>query len=343
MLCLASSACTPPLIKVASFTSCRRWRTSSTTHHLHLRQPRPTHRSTRHPSPQLHHRHTYNQAGNLTATHHLRLRRRRATRQQNPRRRHHQIHGLGRRLQQRPAAPERLRRQFHVRPAGTPVEQIKGTSRPATGRRPDHRHKNRSAIATLVECSTRFTKLVHLPDDHTAPTATAALARAMHRVPEHPRRTLTWDPGSEMAEHYGVSMATGMTIYFCDPASPWQRRATRTPTAFCANTSRKKRPLDPQGGPRTGPASGRNSPEWPGTTDPADPHPTRYPPSPALPASDADPTRLRRPSGPPRAPAEQRTHPLSCLRGGPATYSLMRDPSVRCADLQQQREKQQDD
>jgi len=82
---------------------------------------------------------------------------------------------------------------------------------------------NRSAIGTLVERTSRYTKLVHLDGDHTATTVTAALAESLNEIPEHLRLTLTWDQGSEMAEHHAVSLATGMTVYFCDPGSPWQR------------------------------------------------------------------------------------------------------------------------
>ena len=81
----------------------------------------------------------------------------------------------------------------------------------------------RSAIGTLVERTSRKTLLVHLPDDRTAGTVTAAIITSMRRIPEHMRRSLTWDQGSEMAEHDAISQALGMPIYFCDPASPWQR------------------------------------------------------------------------------------------------------------------------
>lgn len=83
---------------------------------------------------------------------------------------------------------------------------------------------NRSAIATLVERHTRFTMLAHLPGgDHSAPTVAAALSRRMQTLPQHLRGSLTWDQGSEMAQHQKISLAAGLPIYFCDPASPWQR------------------------------------------------------------------------------------------------------------------------
>jgi IS30 family transposase len=82
---------------------------------------------------------------------------------------------------------------------------------------------NTSAIGTLVERSTRFVMLLHLPGDHTAPTIATAMVTAMADLPAFLRRTLTWDQGSEMASHAQIAKATGMDIYFCDPASPWQR------------------------------------------------------------------------------------------------------------------------
>jgi IS30 family transposase len=80
-----------------------------------------------------------------------------------------------------------------------------------------------SAIGTLVERSTRYTMLVHLPGDHTAETVRDALRAAVSTLPAHLARSLTWDQGSEMAAHGAFSIATGIPVYFCDPASPWQR------------------------------------------------------------------------------------------------------------------------
>ena len=82
--------------------------------------------------------------------------------------------------------------------------------------------RNRSAIGTLVERTSRFTVLVHIPDDKTASTVTAGIAQAMRQIPRPMRRSLTWDRGTEMAEHEAITQATGLSIYFCDPASPWQ-------------------------------------------------------------------------------------------------------------------------
>ncbi|MDN3937856.1 IS30 family transposase [Arthrobacter sp. YD4] len=82
---------------------------------------------------------------------------------------------------------------------------------------------NQSAIGTLVERTTRYVLLVHLPGDHTAETVRDGLIKTMTTLPEHLRGSLTWDQGAEMAGHKSFTMATGMQVYFCDPASPWQR------------------------------------------------------------------------------------------------------------------------
>lgn len=82
---------------------------------------------------------------------------------------------------------------------------------------------SQSAIATLVERHTRFVMLCHLPGDHTAETVATALTERMKTLPGHLRGSLTWDQGAEMAKHHKISMAADLPIYFCDPASPWQR------------------------------------------------------------------------------------------------------------------------
>ena len=81
----------------------------------------------------------------------------------------------------------------------------------------------RSAIATLVERQTRFAMLVHLPDGHGAIAVRDGLLATIKTLPEYLRKTLTWDQGTELAQHKQITMATKMAIYFCDPHSPWQR------------------------------------------------------------------------------------------------------------------------
>ena len=81
----------------------------------------------------------------------------------------------------------------------------------------------KSAIGTLVERSTRFVLLLHLPDGHRADQVAAAMTQAMGILPAALRRSLTWDQGSEMASHARIAAATDLEIYFCDPHSPWQR------------------------------------------------------------------------------------------------------------------------
>ena len=81
----------------------------------------------------------------------------------------------------------------------------------------------RSAIATLVERRTRFAILVHLSAGHSAVSVGDALIAAFNDLPGPLRRTLTWDQGNEMFHHPRIEQHTGLTIYFADPHSPWQR------------------------------------------------------------------------------------------------------------------------
>jgi IS30 family transposase len=81
----------------------------------------------------------------------------------------------------------------------------------------------KSAIGTLVERSTRFVMLLHLPEGHNAEQVRVAMQRKIMRLPAELRRSLTWDQGKEMADHARFTMDTGIQIYFCDPHSPWQR------------------------------------------------------------------------------------------------------------------------
>ncbi len=80
-----------------------------------------------------------------------------------------------------------------------------------------------SAVGTLVERSTRFVLLLHLPNDHGALAVEEAMRHAIATLPNELMRSITRDQGSEMARHVEFTIATGVPIYFCDPHSPWQR------------------------------------------------------------------------------------------------------------------------
>jgi IS30 family transposase len=82
---------------------------------------------------------------------------------------------------------------------------------------------NKSAIGTLVERSSRFVLLLHLPGGYGADQVAAAMTQAMGGLPAALRRSLTWDQGREMAGHAQIAVDAGLDIYFCDPHSPWQR------------------------------------------------------------------------------------------------------------------------
>ena len=99
---------------------------------------------------------------------------------------------------------------------------------------------NSSAIGTLVERTTRFTMLLHLPAmvghapgarikngtalaGHGAEAVRKAIASKMATLPQLLGKSLTWDQGAEMAQHAQLRLETGLEIYFCDPRSPWQR------------------------------------------------------------------------------------------------------------------------
>jgi transposase, IS30 family len=81
----------------------------------------------------------------------------------------------------------------------------------------------RSAVATLVERQTRFVMLAYLGTDKRTEAVIEALKGQIKTLPEHLRRSLTWDQGVEMHAHKQFSIDTGVQVYFCDPRSPWQR------------------------------------------------------------------------------------------------------------------------
>jgi len=106
-----------------------------------------------------------------------------------------------------------------------------------------------SAIGTLVERTTRFTLLVHLPRmdsygsearmkngpalaGHGAEAVRDAITRTIIELPKQLRRSLTWDQGAEMAQHAQLRLDAGIQIYFCDPRSPWQRGSNENPNGL---------------------------------------------------------------------------------------------------------------
>jgi transposase, IS30 family len=82
---------------------------------------------------------------------------------------------------------------------------------------------NGSAIGTLVERSTRFVMLIHLPGRRTAEELYQAITPTIAALPGQLRRSLTWDNGKEMGMHHRIAIDAGIDIYFADPHSPWQR------------------------------------------------------------------------------------------------------------------------
>ena len=82
---------------------------------------------------------------------------------------------------------------------------------------------NKTAIGTLVERSTRFCILLHLPNGYAAYEVQKELVKKMRDLPGQLRKTLVWDQGSELALHARISEELGMQVFFCDPHSPWQR------------------------------------------------------------------------------------------------------------------------
>jgi len=81
---------------------------------------------------------------------------------------------------------------------------------------------NNSQIATLVERHTRYVMLAQVPSKDTE-TVINALIKQAHKLPRELYKSLTWDRGSEMADHQRFTLATDIKVYFCDPQSPWQR------------------------------------------------------------------------------------------------------------------------
>ncbi len=82
---------------------------------------------------------------------------------------------------------------------------------------------SRSAIGTLVERTTRFVILLHLPGGKSADHVEKVMRTAIEKLPEHLRRSTTWDQGAEMSNHANFTLTTGIPVLFCNPHSPWQR------------------------------------------------------------------------------------------------------------------------
>jgi transposase, IS30 family len=132
-----------------------------------------------------------------------------------------------------------------------------------------------SAIGTLVERTTGFLLLLHLPDDHTAATVADAMSAAIGRLPEQLWRSLTWDQGSEMALHTKITERLGCRSTSAIPIAPGSAAATRTPTGCCGSTSPKAPTCR-----STGPACSTRSPPS-STPDPANDSASKPQPKPS--------------------------------------------------------------
>jgi IS30 family transposase len=104
------------------------------------------------------------------------------------------------------------------------------------GRRP-------TAIATLVERTSRYVQLVALPDGYRAGPVRQALSASVQTLPVQLARSLTWDQGHEMAEHAQFTVATGVQVYFCDPNSPWQRATNENTNGLLRQYFPARKPL----------------------------------------------------------------------------------------------------
>jgi IS30 family transposase len=167
-----------------------------------------------------------------------------------------------------PRARARARGKSYV------TEQIMITARPAEADDravPGHWEgdlilgANQTAIGTLVERSTRFTMLLHLPPmpGHGGPkvkngpplagrgaeAVRDAITAQIIALPDQLRRSLTWDQGAEMTEHAKLTIDSGLQVYFCDPQSPWQRGTNENTNGLLRQYSPKARTLPdtPQG------------------------------------------------------------------------------------------------
>ena len=93
--------------------------------------------------------------------------------------------------------------------------------------------KGRSAVGTLVERSTRYTVVLYLPNGHSAAEVQDAVIAKLAGLPDSLRLSLTWDQGSELAQHRKIASRLGLEVYFCDPHSPWQRGTNENANTRC--------------------------------------------------------------------------------------------------------------
>jgi hypothetical protein len=180
-----------------------------------------------------------------------------------------------------------------------------------------------SAIGTLVERTTRFTMLLHLPRmaghgeprmnngpalaGHGAQAVRDAIVASITTLPEQLRRSLTWDQGAELAQHARLGIDTGLQVFFCDPHARGSAARTRTPTGCCASTS-PRAPTSASTVLTTSPPS-----LLPSTADPARPSTGKHPPKPSTSYCQTRQQQavLRRPLEPKQHPAIRYTQRLA--------------------------------
>lgn len=114
----------------------------------------------------------------------------------------------------------------------------------------------RSAVGTLVERTTRYVLLLHLPDGREAEKVNAAMKKAITKLPGELVRSITWDQGKELSSHAAFKVDTGVQVYFCDPHSPWLRGSNENTNGLLrqympkGTASRSTAPRTSRGSPR---------------------------------------------------------------------------------------------
>ena len=126
--------------------------------------------------------------------------------------------------------------------------------------------RNKSAIGTLVERTTRFTILPHLPDRHDAEHVQQAIIDKMASPPKLLRNSPTWDQGAELALHKRIGASLDMAVHFCDPHSPWQRGTNENTNGLLRQYFPKG--TDPSFYPEDYPRRGRRGTQRPATQNP---------------------------------------------------------------------------